>query len=194
MMSIFRTLTIATVCTFLLSCGSSDSSDSENKKEEVTKESIKQQIKETEEAVEAAKGEAAMNHSARLAEILKSYANHFPKDSLTPEMLFKSANVHITVKKYDRCLSTLNRIREHYGHWEKIPETIFMQGFVNDYHLGRKGKAVGYYEELLEKYPDHTFAKDARASIKNIGKTDEELIREFEAKRKKEQEAAKEES
>jgi hypothetical protein len=32
----------------------------------------------------------------------------------------------------------------------------------------------------LKKYPAHVFAKDAEASIKNLGKTDEELMREFE--------------
>jgi hypothetical protein len=33
---------------------------------------------------------------------------------------------------------------------------------------------------FLKKYPKHPYCKDAEMSIKNLGKTDEELIREFE--------------
>ncbi len=49
-----------------------------------------------------------------------------------------------------------------------------------------------YYEEFLEKYPESDFADDAEMSLKNLGKTPEELIMEFEKNqnKKKRQKAA----
>lgn len=164
--------------------GSDQKKDVEN--EEVTPKVVLQRIADIEDAIEIAKGDAIITHSHRLANVLKSYADKFPKDKKAPEMLFKAANVHISINNFDQTTSLLQRIRKHYAGWEKIPETIFMQGFVHDYHLNQKGKAQGYYEKLIEKYPDHVFAKDARASIQNLGKTDEDLVREFEARRKAE--------
>ena len=196
MKSISRVLLMVLSAAFLASCGGGGGSDRENEREEeMTKERAMKYINETEDAIEMAdNGEKIKKHSARLAENLKSYANHFPEDSLTPEMLFKAANVYITIDEYEKASRTLERIRKNYGNWNKIPETIFMQGFVYDYHMGKKGKAQEYYEELLEKYPDHVFAKDAEASLRNLGKSDLELIREFEEKRKSEEQENREAS
>lgn len=171
----------------LSSCGGEGSDQKKNDENtNATPEEVLKRIADIEDDIEIAKGDAIITHSHRLANALKSYADKFPKDEKTPEMLFKAANVHISINNFDQTVSLLQRIRKHYAGWEKIPETIFMQGFVYDYHLNKKGKAQGYYEELIEKYPDHVFAKDARASIQNLGKTDEELVREFEERRKAE--------
>jgi hypothetical protein len=52
--------------------------------------------------------------------------------------------------------------------------------------MNQKGKAKEYYEKVIDNYPDHVFAKEARVAIQHLGKTDEELIEEFEAKNKSE--------
>lgn len=181
-------IVILSVLSVVLSACGGDGSDQKknDKNEEVTPEVVLKRIADIEDAIEIAKGDAIITHSHRLANVLKSYADKFPQDERAPEMLFKAANVHISINNFDQTTSLLQRIRKHYAGWEKIPETIFMQGFVHDYHMNQKGKAQGYYEELIEKYPDHVFAKDARSSIKNLGKTDEELVREFEERRKTE--------
>jgi len=35
------------------------------------------------------------------------------------------------------------------------------------------------YREFLQKYPNHEFADDAELSLKNLGKTPEELLEQF---------------
>ena len=53
-------------------------------------------------------------------------------------------------------------------------------------NLGDLNAAKSIYEQFLEKYPDDEFADDAAVSIKNLGKTPEELIKEFEEQAKEE--------
>jgi outer membrane protein assembly factor BamD (BamD/ComL family) len=62
----------------------------------------------------------------------------------------------------------------------KAPEALFFLGFVYDNQINDDTKAGTYYNDFLKKYPKHVLAKDVEASIRNLGKTDEELIREFE--------------
>lgn len=40
--------------------------------------------------------------------------------------------------------------------------------------------AEKYYKLFLEKYPNNDFTDDAEISLKNLGKTPEQLIEEFE--------------
>jgi TolA-binding protein len=59
---------------------------------------------------------------------------------------------------------------------------MFLKAFVYEDQLHDLNKAKKYYEEFLEKYPDSDFADDARISLQNLGKSPEELIKEFEEK------------
>ena len=51
-----------------------------------------------------------------------------------------------------------------------------------DNYLNDDEQAKTIYEEVIAKYPTSTYANDAKAAIKNLGKTDEELIKEFKKK------------
>ncbi len=51
--------------------------------------------------------------------------------------------------------------------------------FTIDDGLNEKGRAKQAYEEVIMRFPDHPFAKDARAMIDNLQYTDEELIERF---------------
>ena len=58
--------------------------------------------------------------------------------------------------------------------------------FVSDEtQLNDTSKARVIYEQVIQKYPNTQFAIDSKASIDNLGKTPEQLIKEFEAKNKK---------
>jgi hypothetical protein len=55
-----------------------------------------------------------------------------------------------------------------------------MEAFTYENTLGNIGKANELYNKFLYKYPDHELADDARAAIKFLGKSAEEMVREFE--------------
>jgi hypothetical protein len=55
-----------------------------------------------------------------------------------------------------------------------------MAAFTYENTLGNIGKANEFYTKFLDKYPDHELADDARTAIKFLGKSPEEMVREFE--------------
>jgi len=63
-----------------------------------------------------------------------------------------------------------------------IQESYFLQASVLDNYLNEDDKAKVVYEELLSKFPNTSYAADAKAAINNLGKSDAELIKEFQKK------------
>lgn len=108
------------------------------------------------------------------------FAEKFPEDPDAPEYLFKAANISINLSWGESAAKILNKFLEKFPNHQRSAEALFFLGFVYDNQLNDDTKAGEYYNQFLKKYPGHTFAKDAEASIRNLGKTDEELMREFE--------------
>jgi TolA-binding protein len=113
------------------------------------------------------------------------FAGHFPNDSLAPRFLFNAAKWAMSSGQYQRALSFYDNICTKYPASKKIPDCIFVQGFIYDSYLKDTAKAHAKYQEVINKYPDNELAAQAKAAISALGKTDEELMKEFEAKNKK---------
>jgi tetratricopeptide (TPR) repeat protein len=63
----------------------------------------------------------------------------------------------------------------------KAPTALFMMAFIYENDLADMDKAKTTYEEFLKKYPkDADFADDAQNALKMLGKSPEEIIRQFE--------------
>jgi len=86
------------------------------------------------------------------------------------------------LNKAQQSLELFNRIIYQYPAYERVPESLFLMGFIYENNLQNFGKAKEIYERFIQRYPDHEFADDAAISIQNLGKTPEELVREFEQK------------
>ena len=108
------------------------------------------------------------------------FATKFPKDTLAPYYLFKAANLSMSMNWGKSSVDILNRLIENYPDDKRIAEALFYKAFIYDNQLNDDAKAGECYRNFLKRYPTHAFASSADASIKNLGKTDEELIREFE--------------
>lgn len=152
--------------------------------EEETKESLIENIEQTKVQLNEAGKRNKPSHAERLVTLYTDYANQYPQDSLAPEMLFMAGNVCIGLEEFDRSISYFERIDEHYKTYLKHPEAIYLSGFVADYHQNKKGVAKDYYEKVIELYPNHVFAKDAKQAIMALNMSDEELLRMFEEKNK----------
>lgn len=108
------------------------------------------------------------------------FANAFPEDSLAPEQLLKAADISIYLNQNQRALRLLNRITENHPGFEKVSMAAFLKAYVYDNQIGDTARARQLYEAFIEAYPEHSFVEEARAAIRNLGKSPEELIREFE--------------
>lgn len=113
------------------------------------------------------------------------FAKNYPKDSLTPDFLFKAGEISTATQQYEQALKYYETITTNYPEFKLAPESLYLQGYLLDNFLNDEAKAKIVYEMVIAKYPGLPYAADAKAAIKNLGKSDEELIREFEKKNKK---------
>lgn len=110
-----------------------------------------------------------------------SYASKYKDDPETPGYLFKAADVHRGLRQNDKAIEVWENIYNTYPDFEKAPHCLFLMGFSYENDLKNLDKAKGLYEQFLSKYPNHDLADDVQFSIKNLGKSPEEIIKSFEA-------------
>jgi outer membrane protein assembly factor BamD (BamD/ComL family) len=125
--------------------------------------------------------------AANNAVILYSrFANNFPDDSSSVEYLFRAGELCKALNKGQLALSYYEKIESEYPSFPKLPLVIFMQGFVNETQLKDYEKAKYHYQRYIDKYPKSKLSNDLKVVIENLGKSDEELIKSFKEKEKKE--------
>ncbi len=120
---------------------------------------------------------------AKANDLLNAYISYADSNKDKPEApgyLFKAADLAMNLNQADKALELYNRIYYEYPDYEKAPECLFLMGYVYENYLQNFGKAKEIYEEFIKKYPDNEFTDDAKVSIDNLGKSPEELIKQFE--------------
>ena len=110
----------------------------------------------------------------------QEFAEAYPDDSLAPVCLFKAASMIMNLQDGHRAIALFDKIQTSYPDYEKAPLCLFFTGYVQENVLGDIDQARETYTLFIETYPDNDFVDDAQASIKNLGKTPEQMIQEFE--------------
>ncbi|MBK9628236.1 MAG: tetratricopeptide repeat protein [Flavobacteriales bacterium] len=116
-----------------------------------------------------------------LLDVYKAYANANPTDTASAEYLFRAANVAKTMHDGEQSIALYDRVIKDFPSWRRLPDVLYLKAFTIDSELDRKGEAETAYREVIDRYPDHPFAKDARVIIENLQYTDEESIERFQA-------------
>ena len=119
--------------------------------------------------------------------LLKMYDNfvsRFPGDSMAPAYLFRAANLTISTGDGNKALSLLDQFVTNYPSHPKVPVCMFFKGYVYENILKNLDKAKESYLIYIEKYPGDVFVKDARIAIENLGKSPDQIVKEFEQKQK----------
>ncbi len=107
------------------------------------------------------------------------FVKQFPKDSASPEYLFKAADLYRAKQDFPTAISTFDRVGKEYPDYAKVPQTVFLQGFIYENDLKDLPKAKERYEYFIQQYPQHQLARDVQFSLNNLGKTPEQIIEEF---------------
>ncbi len=110
------------------------------------------------------------------------YANGWPKDTISAEYLFKGAEIAMNLNQSGMAIEYYNRILLNYPEFKKRPYCVFLQAFILENQMNQFDQAKVRYQEFIDKYPDHILAKDAQASIQNMGRPIEDLIKEWDKK------------
>jgi tetratricopeptide (TPR) repeat protein len=112
----------------------------------------------------------------------QDFVSKFPDDSLAAEYLFRLSDLSRAVGDNKKAIEYLSRISTKYPAFKKNPECIFLQGYYYQEYFNDTIKAHYFYEQLFAKYPTHAFVADAKALMKMFGKSEEEIIKNFENK------------
>lgn len=124
------------------------------------------------------------NLGAAMVNAYMDFFNNYPKDAAAADYLFKAAEVSMNVKQSEKAIELFQKVNDVYPNFGKASFALFLQGFIYETQLNDITKAKGKYSQVVEQYPDTKIAEDAKASIANLGKSNEELIKEFEKKNK----------
>lgn len=117
-------------------------------------------------------------------QLAKAFAKQEPQDTLVPLYIFRGAEVARALGNYGEAIKLLDKACTEYRKFDKRPDALFLQGFTYDQDLNNKKAAQKYYQEFLEQFPKHPFAKDVQLLMQYIqqDKSAEELVKEFEKK------------
>lgn len=181
-----------TFLTLFISCGSNFS----EKKQEV--------IKADTTIVELDKCTTLLNEAKRLDNILLKatvvnnniaeqaikafyeFASNCKTDTLAPVFLVKAGQVAQSINKYTQAQSFFVKCNEEFPKFKNRGAALFLlaQLYDNSTMLNNESEARTIYEQIIREYPKSPFADDSKACIKNLGKTDEQLVEEFLKKNK----------
>ena len=127
--------------------------------------------------------EIGINKKAALkyVDAAEAYALVSPNGNLTADYLYKAAEIARSLRTMPKAMSIYDWIIEDYQEYEKIPTITFIKGFILEQEYKKPEAAREVYEKFLERYPDHQMAESARFLLKNMGKSDEEILQAIEA-------------
>lgn len=118
-----------------------------------------------------------------LLNLYESYYKAYPTDTLSANFLMKAGQNAMSHNMMGKAINFFDCVEKQYIQTSHYPMAVFMKGFVYD-QLGDTTKARKCYLRFIEKNPNHKLADDARISIKNLGKSLEEIVKSFEAQKK----------
>ena len=118
-------------------------------------------------------------------EYCQSYAKLVPQDTEAAKFLFQAAETARSIKKYDQAMAIYDQIYTDFNSYPKAPQALFLKAFTLDSEMQQYDKARVLYQEFIEKHPEDEFADDTKFLLKNLGKSDEEIIKQFEEQQAK---------
>ncbi|MCH8903166.1 MAG: tetratricopeptide repeat protein [Bacteroidetes bacterium] len=126
----------------------------------------------------------------KVIDLYLSFANDFPEDSLAAELLFKAAELQKNyLRDFEKAIYLLDQAYKKYPEHHRAPYCLFFLGLIYQDDMKELEAAKERYEWFLKQYPDHDFADDVQFLLDNLGKSDEEILKDLE-KKAKEAEAA----
>jgi len=111
------------------------------------------------------------------------YANAFPGDTLAPDYIFRAGEIATRAGSYDQAIMLFHNVSDKYPEYKYVVEALYEEAMIYDSKLpGQAEKARPIYEQIIRNYPKNKLAEDSKVAITHLGKSDEELVKEFEKK------------
>lgn len=108
------------------------------------------------------------------------YPGKFPQDSSAPTYLLKAGELMMSMRNPQQAVEVFQRVRSTYPTHPRAADALFVEAFVTENDLRNIDVARELYTEFIQNYPAHPLAGDAKICLMHLGKTPEQVIREFE--------------
>lgn len=122
------------------------------------------------------------NVASQYVDAAEAYALVNHGDTSSVKYLHNAAQTARTLRSYNRAIDIFDWILEKYPTHPKAPQALFLKAFTYDNEFGDIEKAREYYLAFIENCPEDEFADDAQFLLDNLGKSDDELLRELQEK------------
>jgi len=107
-----------------------------------------------------------------------------PNDPTAAELLLKAATTaRTTARNPQKALNIYDWVYTQFPAYEKGYQALFLKAFTLDNDMKKFDEAKVQYENFLEKYPNDDFAVSTKFLLENLGKSDDEIIKQFEKKK-----------
>jgi len=123
--------------------------------------------------------------AAELASLYAQFVTEFPKDSISDKLLFKEAEILMNINRPKEAVAVIDSLIANYSESRLLPQAMHLKGFIYDDKIHSPEMAKISFEALIKRFPEHELSKNAADYIKILGKTPEEVIKEFERRQQK---------
>ncbi len=184
------TLSIAAYCIFLsiAGCGNKTKDQGQgNSTTAVAKDTSGQALMQAVRAVEGKlKASATLEtFTANLGiAAYLDYAKYYPGDTMSAAFLFNAGGLASSTGQYAKAIDIYNNVVTKYPQSRLVPECLLVEGFIYDNNLQDTAKSRQKYTELVTKYPNDSLSIQARQAMKFLGKSADEIGKEFEEQNK----------
>lgn len=113
--------------------------------------------------------------------LFNGFGSNCASDSLAPEFLMKGGQVAQAVKNYTKAEELYKKCGADFPRYKNRVACLFLLGRLYDEEamLNNETAAKVIYSQLILEYPNTSYSNDAKAALNNMGKTDEQLVKEF---------------
>ena len=89
---------------------------------------------------------------------------------MTEREIFDEAQKLQSENKFEKSADLYKRLLKEYPESRHYANSLFMLGFLYANNIEDTDKAREYYNEFLQKFPQHELADDVEFELKNLGK------------------------
>jgi tetratricopeptide (TPR) repeat protein len=131
--------------------------------------------------------EMGINKAAamKFVDAAEAFALAAPNDPKAADYLYKGAEVARSMRTMPKAMSIYDWILEDYPTYEKTPTVMFIKGFIMEQDFKKIEEAKALYTQFLERFPEHQMASSAKFLLDNLGKSEEDILKDIESKNKK---------
>lgn len=109
--------------------------------------------------------------------ICEIYGLFLPDDARSPDLIYEAARTAGYIRSFPKAVELYDWVYLRYPDYPKASQALFMMAFTYDNEMRNLEKARALYEEFLRKYPGDDFEDDAQALLQNLGKSEEEVLK-----------------